>query len=522
MEYKIQPWAHQLEAIERASKLPGFAFFFEMGAGKTATCINTIRKVWNEKKRQPRVLIFCPPIVVDQWKDEWLKNSNLKPSDIIMLKDSGHRRKEKLIRNGFIDEKNLAGEKVPKVFITNYESLGMDAVFEAMLAYDAEVIVFDESHRLKNVAAVRSKKADKLVHQHAKPVANGKAYSIGRRPYVYLLTGTPTPNSLIDIFQQFKVLDGGATFGSNFYAFKNTYMRDMNTGMPRNRYFPNYVPKPNALAEIAAKIAPISMRVLKKDCMDLPPFIRTTIPVEMSPEQEVLYKSMLKDYIAFFKDPQTGLTTTSAATLAITKGMRLMQIASGYIKDVDGKEFTITPEWTKGISRTGVEHSFTPKQKVLAELLEELTPDHKVLIWCVWKKNYEQIREVCNHLKIQFLELHGDIPDSIKQENVKRFNNSKEIRVMFGHPRSGGIGVNLTEASYSIFFSRSFSKEEDEQAEARNYRGGSNIHEKITRIDLVTKDTIEEKVVEVLAKKEVVSEKILREITLGQEKLAKE
>ena len=80
---------------------------------------------------------------------------------------------------------------------------------------------------------------------------------------------------------------------------------------------------------------------------------------------------------------------------------------------------------------------------------------------------------------------------------------------MIANQGAGGIGINMTEASYSIFFSRNFSLEHDLQAEARNYRGGSEMHQKVTRIDLVSPGTIDELISEALANKQNMAEKIL-------------
>ena len=95
---------------------------------------------------------------------------------------------------------------------------------------------------------------------------------------------------------------------------------------------------------------------------------------------------------------------------------------------------------------------------------------------------------------------------------VERLNNDPSCRVLIGHTGSGGIGINLIAASYSIFYSRSFSLEYDIQAEARNYRGGSEKHTKVTRIDLVTPNTIDEEVVKALASKKKIGYQVLKKM----------
>jgi len=175
----------------------------------------------------------------------------------------------------------------------------------------------------------------------------------------------------------------------------------------------------------------------------------------------------------------------------------LMQIASGYIKLEDGTEISLGP---------------TPKTEALRELLEQLTPGHKLLVWAVWRENYAQIRKVCQDLSIPFVEITGDVSSKAKDEAVERFNTDENVRVLIGNPGAGGIGINLVVASYCIFYSRNFSLEHSIQAEARNHRAGSEIHTKVTRIDLVTEGTIDEIVTEKLGQKIKISDKVLSSI----------
>lgn len=502
MEYLTPLWQHQIEGLTKARPLSNYGFFFEMGTGKTCTTINALREKYEKAGKLLRTLIFCPPIVVPNWKKEFGMHSKIPAKDITCLQGSGKKRLEKFMGEAWFKVGGFGVKSEPimqssHIFILNYQSLFMEELYAAIKTWDPEVIVFDESHRLKDYKSKTSKLAEALVnHKMTKNKTFGN-YT-GSRPYVFLLSGSPILNSPLDIFQQFKILDAGTTFGTNFFSFRATYFRDKNAGMPSQRHFPDWSPVPGALEKISERMKKHSMRVLKKDCLDLPPLVRQTIEVEMSPEQTKLYKAMLKDYVAYFS--KEGKEHVASATLAITKGLRLMQISSGFLKTVDDREVDFTEK-------------FNPKQDALFELLGDLTEGHKVIVWACWKKNYEQIKAVCEKLKIKYVEIHGDIQDKQKHLNVENFNTDKDIRVLIGHPGSGGIGINLVSASYSIFYSRSFSLEHDLQAEARNYRGGSEIHEKVTRIDLVSKDSIEEEIVKRLADKQEVGDKILREIT---------
>ena len=351
-------------------------------------------------------------------------------------------------------------------------------------------------HRLANHSSKRSKLADGL----ANPGTKKKPLP---RPLVYCLSGTPVMNNAMDLFSQYKVLDGGETFGQSFYEFRGRYFRDKNAGMPKQKHFPNWVPIPGSAEIIAEKMKKNSMRVKKEECLDLPPLVETTIAVEMTAEQRKIYKEMFQDFVAFFE--RDGDNHAVVATMAMTKGLRLMQIASGFVKTDTGEELAANDGWT-------------PKQYALYELLKDLVEHKKVIIWAVWKYNYVQIREVCERLKIQCLELNGDVGPKKNRENAALFESSEEYRVVIAHPESAGEGLNLISASEMISYSRDFSWRRWEQCSARNYRGGSNIHDRVTRYVLVAKDTIEERITRILMDKKEISDAVLREITLKVDK----
>lgn len=473
MNYRVKPWAHQLTAIERASSLPGFALFFEPGAGKTMTTINILRhKMVLSPTKRLRTLVFCPPLVVPNWKEEYLRHSALQEHEITLLQGPGAKRL-RLWREG---------GTASSVFVTNYESLSMPGLFESMQAWGPEAVVFDESHLLKNYKAVRSKLADQLVNAFP-----------GSRPLVYILSGSPVLNSPMDLFHQFKLLDCGRTFSPNFFIFRARYFYDKNVGMPKQRYFPDWQVRPGAVEEINKKIFEMGIRVTKAECMDLPEEVSVTLRCGMTPTQVKAYTEMKRDLITFIDQ------NPASVTLAITKALRLMQITSGHLPlDLEDGE--------REIKR----FEGTDKVEKLKGLLEELTPNYKVLVWAVFRDNYRQIREVCDELKIGYAEIHGDAEGN-HHENMERFKSDPHLRVLIGNPRSGGVGVNLTCAPYSVFYSRNFSLAEWLQARARNHRGGQE--EKVTHYDLACTNTIDELALGKLQGKNDMSESLLRTLT---------
>jgi SNF2 family DNA or RNA helicase len=266
--------------------------------------------------------------------------------------------------------------------------------------------------------------------------------------------------------------------------------------MPRDRYFPNWQPIKDADKKIRELIAPVSQFVDKATCLTLPPLVKKVIEVEMSNEQLRLYKEMRDSLVATINTP-TG-DKHSVADLAITKALRLQQIASGYLSTTNEKGEVVT-----------VKIKDNPRKEALRQLLEDIVPFHKVLIWAVFHDNYDDIRDVCYNLNVEFSELHGLVKD--KDAEAHRFRTDPKCRVLIGHPGSGGIGVNLIEASYMIYYSRNFSLEFDIQSEARNMRGGSEMHEKITRIDLIASNTIDQLVATSLANKIQISDSVLKQ-----------
>jgi SNF2 family DNA or RNA helicase len=468
LKLQRKPWNHQVEGLLRSRDLSHFAFFYEMGTGKTFTCINALRMKFQRAKALLPTLILSPPITLTNWKREWEMNSKIDPNQIIILSGS-QKDRVKLLK---------ANMGKPCILITNYESLLMKELFGMLQIYKPMALVCDEAHKLKDSKSKRSEQAAKLADSAL---------------IKFLLTGSPVLNSMMDLFSQFRILDGGTTFGKNFFAFRGKYFYDKNAGSPSHVTWSDWRLKPGAEVEIRNKIAKVSMHVKKSECLDLPPLVKKKVYVEMGSEQKKAYQSMLDDFIAIIDDK------AAVAELAITRGLRLQQIVSGFVNVEEGA----------GV-RSEAEFSDNPRIDALEELLEELTPNHKVIVWAVFKQNYKQIISVFEKLKLKYVQVHGEVSPKQKQQAVDDFNNDPDVRVFLGHPGSAGIGINLVPASFSIFYSRNFSLENDIQAESRNYRGGSEIHDKVTRIDIVCASTIDEEVLKALDEKQQIGESVLR------------
>lgn len=463
-------WKHQERALQLNEQRDHYALFFEMGTGKSRTVIEIIKEKFKKEGGILPTLILCPAVVVPNWKNEFQLYSGIDTSQLIPLSGPGAKRAADL---------TVAVRKYDKrlIAITNYEGLLNAALYKEIEKTRFNVLVADESHRLKSMQARRTKLVIALAQAGI--------------TYKYLLSGTPVLNSPMDLFSQYLVMDGGESFGKNFYAFRAKYFYDANAYMPAHVKFPEWKLQPKAVEQMNEIVNRSSMRILKSECLDLPPLVRQTVCCEMTPEQSKMYYTMERDFIFYVKEQ------ACVAQLALTKALRLQQIVSGFVKLEDGAEVSLPA---------------TPREEALKELLEELTPNHKVIVWATFRHNYAQIRRVCEKISVPYVEVHGEVAEKNRQAAIDSFNHDPAIRVYVGHTGSGGIGVNLTVSDYSIYFSRDFSLEHDLQSEARNHRGGSEVHAKITRIDLVTPNTIDELVLDRLAKKQAMGESLISDI----------
>ncbi len=464
-------WNHQVHGIRTAEVVKDLGLFYDMGTGKTRTMIEIIRRQYAKRNRLMRTLILAPIKVCPNWKDEFGKFSKINPRDVLVLTGTGRQRVRQFVTK--VGE-NLEGSCI---VVTNYQSMEMKDFYDLLLKWRPEIVVCDESQNLKNP---QSKRAKALVSITDKTEHN------------YILTGTPILNSAMDLFMQFRVLDRGETFGKNFFAFRGKYFEDENRNMPKLAHFPKWVPRMDADVDLQARVRSKTLRVMKQDCLDLPPFVRQLVYAELSPEQARAYREMHNDFITWINSKHDEPTPV-VANLAIVKALRLQQIVTGFVND-----------------EMGVAHRLPcPRLKVLGELLEELTPGHKVIVWANFRENYAMIRELLESMKIPFAEVHGEVAEKQAQSNLKAFREDPAVRVMLSNQSSGGVGINMIEASYSIYYSKNFKLGDDLQSEARNYRGGSEMHTKVTRIDIVTPGTIDEVVTDALAKKLQISDLIL-------------
>jgi SNF2 family DNA or RNA helicase len=473
MIFKTKPLAHQLHFLKEHSDKPYWAEFWEMGTGKTKFAIDWIRMKMYKHGRPMRVLIVCPKVVQYNWLEEFEKHSSLAsrvhvvdgtrqqverglqkiPNESIIV--INYDKLSYKIRKGAGGKAMDAVEGRPNIYVdrTKRWIIEMSYMHDYLRQNPPEIIILDESHKIKSSKAGRTQSLLQLG-----PMSM----------YRLALTGTPMPNGAEDIFNQILFLDGGLTFGTNEMTFRRQWMCDINASkrMCGGKYFPDWVLIKALEPAFRERVATVSTTLKKEDCLDLPEKVFMHQYCEMSEDQAKMYKQLKQDFIAYLEGD------TVVADQAASKILRLNQVSSGFYKTDTGEEKRFKTN---------------PKLNALTELLEDLCSTTKVIVWAVYRNNIFQLIEALKPYNPAII--FGDTKD--KQAEATKFRTDPTCRVIIANPASAGIGINLVEASYAIWFSKNYNLEDWLQANDRCHRVGSERHAKITYIELMFQSSID-------------------------------
>jgi SNF2 family DNA or RNA helicase len=481
LSFKRPLRAHQAAALDRFAYESEAALLWEMGLGKTTEAIQLLRVKYNIAKEVVPTLVVSPVATLYNWKEEFEINAPEKVSANVLVPYM-RSKKTKLTT---AERAHLIRTSGQKIVIVNPEVFDFDVVVDALREFRPRCLIVDESDLFK---AHSSKRLKKLL-----TISDLASFRV-------IMTGTPILNSYLDIWAQWRILDRGDTFGLNFFTFRERYFADENIrwkGKPK--YFPKYVPKAGIESELSKLIGTKASRLMKSECLDLPEQVFEKYHVELGAEQKKAYFQMESQMIAEVK------AGTCAAVNALAKVLRMLQILSGYMPVEVAPSSMPAHDGADAIALSHFHDN--PRLLALRELLEKLTPAHKVIVWANFTANYVDIRKVCEELSLEFAEITGETKD--RQAEKERFQTDPKCRVMLSNPQAGGAGINLTASSYAIYYSRNYSLRQRLQSLARNHRDGSQIHESITVIDLVSTGTMEDDVLAALLRKETFSENVL-------------
>lgn len=437
-------YSHQIQSVNKAT--PFFADLSEPGTGKTLVQIilMLIRQAYP-------VLVICPKSIMEAVWVEQLKEFKIIPH---ILNNGSKTIKDRIL--GYISLSKRF-EQQNDIFIINYEMVPY--VINELLKIDWQFIILDESTKIKNPMAKRSKQIMKLRD---------------KTKYRSIMTGTVAPNSLLDVFNQIKFIDP-ALFGEGYYAFRQRYF---NQGGYMNY---EWFVKPDTLFRIKERIKECSVQHHKRDCIDLPPMVSEIRKIELSKTQQQHYDQMKNEFLLILKDE------TITAPFIITQMMKLREICSGFIYSEENVN----------------EIKDQTKIKSLFEVLEQIG-EERVIIFCHFNNSIKYLEKKLDG-KYTFASFYGGTKTKDKQQALNDFETFN-IQILIANPASAGHGLNLAFCSNVIYYEIDWNLEHHIQSKQRIERIGQK--NKMTVYFLLMKKTIEEYIYKKLKAKENILKKL--------------
>ena len=440
----------------------------EMGTGKSKVLIDNAAMLYDQGKIDG-LLIIAPKGVYKNWYEQEIPEHF--PEHIekvtVLWQALINKKQDRILRTLFETDDKL------HILCMNVEAFSTSKGVEfaaKFLSCHKSMLVVDESTTIKNREAKRSKNICKLA-LHSR--------------YRRILTGSPVTKSPLDLFSQCEFLRSELLEHSSFYTFRQRYaiMRKMNFGGRSVEIPVGY----RNLPELSEKLKAFSYRVLKDDCLDLPPKTFMKRVIQLSHDQLKAYNQMKQLALAYLN----GKSMTTATVL--TQLMRLQQITCGHFKADDGT--------TQEIKNNRIEE--------LLNVLHEVKG--KAVIWAHWQIDVNLIikalvKEFGNGCCVDYF---GLTPQQERQENIKKFQDDDDVRFFVGTPQTGGYGITLTAASTMIYYSNGYDLEKRQQSEARIDRIGQK--HPMTYIDIMCENTVDERIVKSLRKKVDIATQIMGE-----------
>ena len=465
-KFKTKPYAHQLTALEKSWDKEEYAYFMEMGTGKSKVLVDNIGMLYDAGKINA-ALIIAPKGVYRNWFSQEIPihlASHIQHKTVLWTASTS-KAKDKEYQQLFESDYDL------HILVMNVEAFSTKKGLEfaaKFLRSHKTLMAIDESTTIKTPTAKRTKSITALG-----PLAK----------YRRILTGSPVTKSPLDLYSQCKFLHEDLLGFQSFYSFRNRYahMVTRNFGGRQVQIVGSY----KRLDELSDSLKNFSYRVLKEDCLDLPEKIYTRRIVELTEEQIKKYNTMKTAALAEFN----GKITTAPNVL--TQLMRLHQITCGHLKLDDGEIVEL-------------------KNNRLNELLDVLEEvEGKAIIWANYIYDIEHIvKEIQKKYgSDSVVQYYGAIEAEKRQKNIKAFQDpNSNVRFFVGNPQTGGYGITLTAANTVIYYSNGYDLEKRLQSEDRAHRIGQK--KSVTYIDLLAEETIDEKIVKALRNKMNIATKI--------------
>lgn len=470
--YKTKPYAHQEEALQRSHDKKNFAYFMEMGCGKSKVLIDNI--YWLCQNRLiDTAIIVAPKGVYMNWVNNEIPIHMPEDMDpeIYLWKANPTRNEKKRLTEGVSNRNKF------RILVMNIESFVTKKapMFLESFTHRSEfMLAIDESTTIKNIKAKRTKAIVKF-GETAK--------------YKRILTGSPITQSPLDLYSQCAFLNKRLLGYDSYWSFQGRFavVRQQRMG---NHSFNQVVGYKN-LDELTQKLKIFAHRTTKKEALDLPEKIYTTRQVELTSTQQEHYHSMKKTSVIFLEE---GEMVTAPEVM--TRLLRLQQLLCGYLVSDDGETVELANN----------------RIKVMMEVIEEMTG--KVIIWSRFRHDIKKIKSelIKAYGSGSVVTYYGDTTQEDRDSAIHNFQTNPETRFFVSNAQTGGRGITLTAASNVIYYSNDFNLESRKQSEDRCHRIGQ--HKPVLYVDLVCPNTVDVHIVKSLVEKDKIATK-----TLGEEVL---
>lgn len=432
----------------------GFGLLFEMGCGKTLTAI-AIAGAGYQMGKIERLLIVAPTSVVAVWPKELQEYAKFKYTCKTLLGEKKQRLKQ-------IDDLIKFPFKALKVAVINYESTWRPEILEKLKEFDADMVIADESQRIKTYDAAQSKAMHELGDQAR---------------YKLILSGTPVQTAAIDIWSQYRFLDK-SVFGDNFFKFRGRYAIMGGYG---NKKIVGY----KDLEGLIKKEHSIAFRVTKDEALDLPEQTFETRKIQFSQKEKNLYERIKKDSYAEL-DGGGHIT----ATTVLTRLLRLQQLAGGFLVQDDAQKPQLVSK---------------AKLDALADIIEDyvIGSGKKLVIFARFIAEVKAIMELAGKVlpkELKQVAIYGDIKKEDRGGIVKQFQEDPNTVLFIGQIDTAGTGITLTAADTCVYYSKNFNYATYSQSLSRIHRIGQR--NCCTYIDLEIEGTIDELISKALSRKE--------------------
>ena len=467
-KFKTKPYKHQMTALEKSWNKENFAYFMEMGTGKTKVLIDNMSMLY-DKGKIDGALIVAPKGVVKTWYEQELPThlpNHIENVTVLWQSNITKKQQEKL-------ESLFEIETALHILIMNVEAFSTEKGVKfasKFLSSHKTLMAIDESTTIKTPTAKRTKNIIDL-GKHAK--------------YRRILTGSPITKNPLDLYTQCEFLDPYLLDFASYYSFRNRYA-EMKTMHLRGRSI-QVVSEFKNLGELSDTVKTFSERVLKEDCLDLPPKVFMKRYVTLTADQKKLYNQMKEQALAILN----GKMTTTMTVL--TQLMRLHQITCGHFTADDGS--------TQAVDSNRLNE--------LMSVLEET--EGKAIIWANYQLSVGEIiqRIIKEYGEDSYVHYYGLTSQEDRQNNIRKFQNDPNCRFIIGTPQTGGYGITLTQAHTVIYYSNSYDLEKRLQSEDRAHRIGQK--KTVTYVDLICEDTVDEKIVKALRDKINIASEVMGE-----------